>query len=144
MGYRSDVALGIAFPNAEALIAFVSAQRITGDKYMQEALTEYQVTHMCSAWSGGVVMWAHFEGVEWYPDFEHVQAHKRIIENASLLEYSTVEAEIGEEMDDTRWEVDHKDKSDAGMLYECFDIHRVINKPNTSEELFSFVKEIKP
>ena len=141
MGYRSDVALGIAFPNSEALIAFASAQRVTGDKYMQEAITDYRITHMCSAWEGGVVLWVKFEDVKWYQDYEDVKAHQRIMENARLLEYSTVEIEIGEEINDVRFEVNQGEKSDEGMLYECFSVSRQIMQPNTSEDITSFVKE---
>ena len=141
MGYRSDVALGIAFPNSEALIAFASAQRVTGDKYMQEALKEYRVTHMSSGFGEGVVLWAKFEGVKWYSDYEDVKAHQRIMENARLLEYSTVEIEIGEEINDVRFEVNQGEKSDEGMLYECFSVSRQITQPNTSEDITSFVKE---
>lgn len=144
MGYRSDVVLGIAFPNTEALVSFVSAQRITGDRHMQEALKEYVVTRMCAAWKEGVVMWASFEQVKWYPDYPDVQAHEQILANARLLEYSTLQTEIGEETNDIKWEVDHRDKSDGGMLYECFNIRREIEQPNTSEDISSFVKEIKP
>ena len=141
MGYRSDVALGIAFPNSEALIAFASAQRVTGDKYMQEALKEYRVTHMSSAWEGGVVLWASFEQVKWYSDYSDVKAHERIIDNAATLDYSTVKIEVGEDLDDVKFEVDYRDKSDGGMLYECFNLRREIEQPNTSEDITSFVKE---
>lgn len=141
MGYRSDVVLGVAFPNTEALISFVSAQRITGDKHMQEAIKEYKITHMSSGWGEGVVLWASFVGVKWYPDFEDVKAHEQIIDNATTLDYSTVKIEIGEDLDDVKCEVDYKDKSDGGMLYECFNIRREIEQPNTSEDIASFVKE---
>lgn len=141
MGYRSDVALGIAFPNSEALIAFASAQRVTGDKYMQEALKEYRVTHMSSGFGEGVVLWAKFEDVKWYSDYASVQAHENIIANAELLDYSTIHVELGEEIDDIKYEVNHGEKSDEGILYECFSVSRQITQPNTSEDITSFVKE---
>lgn len=141
MGYRSDVALGVAFPNTEALISFVSAQRITGDKHMQEAIKEYKVTHMSSGWGEGVVLWTFFVGVKWYSDYPDVRAHQMIIANATTLEYSTVEIEIGEEVNDAKFEVDYRDKSDGGMLYECFNVRREIEEPDTSEDIASFVKE---
>ena len=141
MGYRSDVVLGVAFPNTEALVSFVSAQRITGDTNMQEAIKEYKVTHMSSGWGEGVVLWASFVGVKWYSDYSDVKAHQMIIANATTLEYSTVEIEIGEEINDVKFEVDYRDKSDGGMLYECFNIRREIEQPDTSEDIASFVKE---
>ena len=141
MGYRSDVTLGISFPSAASLIAFVSAQRITGDNHMQEAIKQYRVTHMSSAWKGGVVLWVSYEDAEWDPRYEYVRAHEQIIANAKLLDYSTVFVEIGEEINDIKFEVDDKDKSDGEVLYECFNISRRITQPNTSEDIASFVKE---
>lgn len=141
MGYRSDVALGIAFPNSEALIAFASAQRVTGDKYMQKALKEYRVTHMPSAALGGVVLWASFEDVKWYSEYQGVQSNEQILANAKLLDYSTIFIEIGEELDDLKYEVDEGSKSDVGILYDCLGISRRLIQPDTSEDISSFVKE---
>jgi hypothetical protein len=141
MGYRSDVALGIAFPNKAALITFVSAQRITGDNHMQEAIKQYRVTHMSCGFGEGVVLWVSYEDAEWDPLYEYVRAHEQIIANAKLLDYSTIFVEIGEEINDIKFEVDHKDKSDGEVLYECFNISRRVIQPNTSEDIASFVKE---
>lgn len=142
MGYRSDVLLGIAFPNTDAMIAFASAQRVTGDEHTANAIKRYGVTHMSADWGEGVVMWAYFGGVKWYEDFPDVAAHRHLIDAANEEDYSTIMIEIGEETSDTRYEVEpryeveHRDKSDGGMLYECFDLVREIKRPATSQPLF--------
>ena len=136
MGYRSDVLLGIAFPSTDAMIAFASAQRVTGDEYTAEAIKRYGVTHMSAEWGEGVVMWAYFGGVKWYGDYPSVKAHRRLISAAYEEEYSTIVIELGEEAGDIKYEVDHRDKSDGGMLYECFDLVREITRPAIVQPLF--------
>lgn len=136
MGYRSDVLLGIAFPSTDAMIAFASAQRVTGDEHTAEAIKRYGVTHMSADWGEGVVMWAYFDSVKWYGDFPEVKAHRRLISAAYAEEYSTITIELGEEAGDIKYEVDHRDKSDGGMLLECFDLVREITRPATVQPLF--------
>jgi len=133
MSYYSDVALGIAFPNKAALITFVSAQRITGDNHMQEAIKQYRVTDN--------VLWARYEDIKWYPEYDFVRANEQIIANAKLLDYSTLYAEIGEELDDLKWELDEGKKSGWDILNDMFSIQRSITQPDTSEDIASFVKE---
>jgi hypothetical protein len=141
MGYRSDVALGISFPNTKALISFVSAQRVTGDKHMQEAIKEYRITHMSSGFDVGLVLWTSFEDTKWYPDYEDVKAHERILANAKLLYYSTIFIEIGEEINDIKYEADEGSESDVGILYDCLGVSRRLIQPDTSQDIASFVKE---
>lgn len=141
MGYRSDVALGIAFPNKAALTAFASAQIVTGTKEMQEAIKEYRVTHMSAGYGESVVLWASFEDIKWYSEYQGVQSNEQILANAKLLDYSTIFIEIGEDVDDIKYEVDEGSKSDVGILYDCLGISRRITQPDTSEDISSFVKE---
>lgn len=129
MGYRSDVLLGIAFPNTDAMIAFASAQRVTGDEHTANAIKRYGVTHMSADWGEGVVMWAYFDSVKWYDDYPEVAAHTRLLRKANEEDYSTIMIELGEEAGDIKYEVDHRDKSDGGMLYECFGLVREITRP---------------
>jgi len=49
MGYRSDVVLGIAFPNNAALVSFLTAQKLTGTREMQTVMEGFGVTHMSAA-----------------------------------------------------------------------------------------------
>ena len=141
MGYRSDVALGIAFPNKAALTAFASAQLLTGTKEMQEAIKQYRVTHMSAGYGENVVLWVSMEDVKWYPEYSGVTAFNQIMQNARDLEYSTIEIEIGEDVDDIKFEVTDGDKADASCLYDALGISRRITQPDTSEDISSFVKE---
>jgi hypothetical protein len=136
MGYRSDVLLGIAFPNTDAMIAFASAQRVTGDEHTANAIKRYGVTHMSADWGEGVVMWTYFEYVKWYTDYPEIKAHELILEAAREAEYSTIFTEVGEEYADVKYEVEHRDKSDGGMLYDCFNLVREIDRPKISKPLF--------
>lgn len=136
MGYRSNVLLGIAFPNTDAMIAFASAQRVTGDEHTANAIKRYGVTYMSTDWGEGVVMWACFENVKWYPDYPEVAAHTRLLQKAIEEEYSTITIEVGEETSDTKYEVEHRDKSNGGMLFECFDLVRKIERPAIVQPLF--------
>jgi hypothetical protein len=141
MGYRSDVALGIAFPNNAALVSFLTAQKLTGTKEMQEAIKQFGVTHMSAAYKEYVVLWVYEEQVKWYPDYPEVMAYNQIMQNAKDLEYSTIEIEIGEETNDIKFEVNHGEKSDCACLYDSFDIRREINRPESWQDISSFVKE---
>jgi len=130
MGYRSDVVLGIAFPNTDAMIAFASSQRITGDEYINTAIKRYGVTHMSAEWGEGVVLWTYFEYVKWYTDYPEIKAHELILEAAREAEYSTIFYA------DVKYEVEHRDKSDGGMLYDCFNLVREITRPAIVQPLF--------
>jgi hypothetical protein len=141
MGYRSDVALGIAFPNNAALVSFLTAQKLTGTKEMQEAIKQFGVTHMSAAYKEYVVLWVYEEQVKWYPDYPEVMAYNQIIQNAKDLDYSTIEIEIGEETNDIKFEVYQGEKSDSACLYDVFGIQREIVRPESWQDISSFVKE---
>jgi len=141
MGYRSDVALGIAFPNNAALVSFLTAQKLTGTKEMQEAIKQFGVTHMSAAYKEYVVLWVYEEQVKWYPDYPEVMAYNQIIQNAKDLDYSTIEIEIGEETNDIKFEVYQGEKSDSACLYDVFGIQREIVRPESCQDISSFVKE---
>jgi len=141
MGYRSDVALGIAFPNKAALTAFASAQLVTGTMGMQEAIKQFGVTHMSGGYGEHLVLWVSMEDVKWYSDYPSVTAFNQIMQNARDLEYPTVEIEIGEDIGDVKFEVGDGDKADVSCLYDALGVSRRIIQPDTSEDISSFVKE---
>lgn len=141
MGYRSDVVLGIAFPNNAALVSFVAAQKMTGTKEMLTVIDGFGVTHMSANYGEHVILWVYEEQVKWYPDYTDVMAYNQIIQNAKDLEYSTIEIEMGEETNDIRFEVHSGEKSDCSCLYDSFDIRREIGRPETGQDISSFVKE---
>jgi hypothetical protein len=141
MGYRSDVALGIAFPNNAALVSFLTAQKLTGTREMQEAIKQFGVTHMSAGYKEHLVLWVSMEDVKWYPDYPEVMAYNQIIQNAKDLDYSTIEIEIGEETNDIKFEVYQGEKSDSACLYDVFGIQREIVRPESWQDISSFVKE---
>jgi hypothetical protein len=141
MGYRSDVALGIAFPNNAALVSFLTAQKLTGTREMQTVMEGFGVTHMSAAYKEHVVLWVYEEQVKWYPDYPEVMAYNQIIQNAKDLDYSTIEIEIGEETNDIKFEVYQGEKSDSACLYDVFGIQREIIRPESWQDISSFVKE---
>ena len=141
MGYRSDVALGIAFPNNAALVSFLTAQKLTGTREMQEAIKQFGVTHMSAGYKEHLVLWVSMEDVKWYPDYPEVMAYNQIIQNAKDLDYSTIEIEIGEETNDIKFEVYQGEKSDSACLYDVFGIQREIVRPESCQDISSFVKE---
>ena len=132
MGYRSDVVLGIAFPNTAALISFVSAQRINS-KYpdVMEVLKDYVVTN-ADGYSSHVVLWARYADVKWNAVYNIIKINDDILACAKDAEYSTIYIEVGEEYNDTKLEVSHGDKSDGGCLYDMFGIIREVRTPNDS------------
>ena len=141
MGYRSDVVLGIAFPNNAALVSFIAAQKLTGTKEMQRELENFGVTHMSAAYKEHVVLWTYGEDVKWYPDYPEVMACNQIMQNAKDMGYSTIEIGIGEETNDIKFEVHDGTKSDSACLYDVFGIRREIVRPKSRPDISSFVKE---
>jgi hypothetical protein len=81
------------------------------------------------------------EQVKWYPVYPEVMAYNRIIQNAKDLDYSTIEIEIGEETNDIKFEVHAGEKSDSACLYDVFGIQREMIRPESWQDISSFVKE---
>lgn len=131
MGYRSDIVLGISFPSHDALIAFASAQRITGDERTREALKEYFITHH----RDGCVLWAQFESVKWCLDDPDVMAHNKLLTAAGNDGYTTFIAGIGEDFADTRWEVSWADTYSSAAIYELFGVERKLITPEQGKKL---------
>ena len=140
MGYHSDIVLGIAFPDTQTMLAFAASQRVTGNQHVIEAIKRYGVTHMSAEWGQGVVLWVRLAWVKWRPNDPETQAHELLLEAAREAEYSTIFIEVGEEYADVKYEVEHRDKSDGGMLLDCFDLVREIMCPKISKPLFGETK----
>ena len=114
MGYRSDVAFAIRFPNAEQRNAFAVAIRMNGNALELECFAEYREyndrTYTC-----------FFSDVKWYDGYADVKAHHELMERAvDAHEGSYVFRRIGEEDDDIEtqgngedapWELVHLSRS---------------------------------
>lgn len=123
MGYRLDVTLGISFLSHEALIAFASAQRATGNEQIREALKEYCITHHAD----GCIMWAKFEGVKWYPDYADVIAHNKLLTDAGEAGYATFR--------DVKWGVNLSETDNDDIIFDLFGIERRLITPEPGMKL---------
>jgi len=75
MGYRSDVAYVIKFEDMDSLNAFKTCT-LFEDKAMRDALAD------CETVEEDCLIRFHAESVKWYPGYEEVQAHERLIKSA--------------------------------------------------------------
>jgi hypothetical protein len=100
MGYRSDVAIGIALPNKAAAREFVLKARAClalDDAY--DALSEYSVVHDSNA-QEPVMFLTHMENVKWYPSYTDVMAHDALRSLAEEAGATTRFVRVGEDLGD--------------------------------------------
>jgi hypothetical protein len=125
MGYRSDVAIGFLFKDAEAVTAFMTFIRLLGDKDMNEALKDYKVLP-------NHVVHAFFESVKWYDSYIDVISHHRMLDYANQQEIPNVFVRIGEETDDNEYKLN--DFTDEHyVLSDHFGISRTVQRPSGGE-----------
>ena len=99
MGYRSNVALGIAFVNRAAAREFVLKMQACQPEDMRQALSEYAV--VCDSNAQEPVMFlAHFENVKWYPSYPDVIAHDGLRSLAEEAGATTRFVRVGEDIGD--------------------------------------------
>jgi uncharacterized membrane protein YkoI len=115
MGYRSEVAYAVSFPDAEHKGAFVAAIKLGGDQHQIEALSELNELD-------DKVLVGHFCDVKWYESFEEVKSHHELMDMAvEEFKGSYVFARIGEEYDDVEFKNDG-----SNPPFDRIDIHRSI------------------
>lgn len=97
MGYRSDVKYVIAFPTAEAKIAFMAQVRMIGGA-LQDAMDETDHT------SHERRIYFAEDSVKWYDSYTGVQAHNKLMQMADEQPPELCDGydfvRIGEELDD--------------------------------------------
>ena len=79
MGYRSDVAYVIKFKEPEHREAFINLVKVGDDEEKKKALAE------CSLAFGPEFITARFHDVKWYASYPDVQAHYRLMREATEL-----------------------------------------------------------
>ena len=134
MGYRSDVAIGMAFDNREALVAFLSSVKLSGVIQPGE-LAHYTVTDV----THGVLLHTYFDNVKWYDSYPDVQCHVALLGAASDYGAGTAFIRIGEEMDDTEYEIHGSDSDSALDLYDMFGVTRKIDAPSAGVSISDFI-----
>lgn len=137
MGYRSDVAIGMAFPDREALVAFLTAVRLD-NTIPAEELARYEVT---DAGEVGVLLHAYFLGVKWYDSYRDVQCHTNMLCTAAESGAGTAFVRIGEEDDDVEVEIDAAEV--AFDLYNYFGVSRQLHCPRSGTAIADFINTTK-
>lgn len=102
MGYRSDVGLGIIFPDENKLNEFCQKVMAFQPETVRLALEEYcrPFSHIAE----GLII-ASFEDVKWYPSYDIVQGHETLQILAREHGAATAFVRVGEELTDTEREI---------------------------------------
>jgi len=128
MGYRSNVALGIAFVNRAAAREFVLKMQACQPEDMRQALAEYAVVHGSNA-QEPVMFLAHFENVKWYPSYPDVIAHdglRSLAEEAgATTRFVRVGEDIGDDEDEINYSVDNMGLQEA--LQDAIQMRRTVD-----------------
>ena len=96
MGYRSDVAYTIRFKNKEHRIRFMAAQAIDVWIKLEDFSLIDDETVLLS-----------YEHVKWYPEFEDVIAHTRLLDEAKEQGCAWEFCRVGEDGGDIVYESDY-------------------------------------
>lgn len=119
MGYRSDVAAGIEFPNFKECLEFYALLKASS----WDCLVPYAKEGMLSPMSGRdaayLMFW--FSDVKWYPEYDLPTAMREVLELAYTKGYPYRFVRVGEEYDDE--EID--EEGDVSALEEMIYIERV-------------------
>jgi hypothetical protein len=128
MGYRSDVAIGMAFPNRATAREFVLKMQACQPEDVRQALAEYSVVSGASE-QEPVLFLAHFENVKWYPSYPDVIAHdglRSLAEEAgATIRFVRVGEELGDDEDGMDYEVDNMGLQEA--LQDAIQLRRTVD-----------------
>lgn len=124
MGYRSDVAIGIGFPNKDAMIAFLSGVKLKGDIIPMEDLAHYKVAYNTEM----VLLVARFTDVKWYESALDVKCHHDLLGEAGEAGFGTAFIRIGEEYNDITVELDGGTDQEFDM-WGYFNVSREVVAP---------------
>lgn len=124
VGYRSDVAIGIGFPNKDAMIAFLSGVKLKGDIIPMEDLAHYKVAYNTEM----VLLVARFTDVKWYESALDVKCHHDLLGEAGEAGFGTAFIRIGEEYNDITVELDGGTDQEFDM-WGYFNVSREVVAP---------------
>lgn len=120
MGYTSDVAYVIKFKDVEERDAFVTLMQAKNDKLVNQVLEEVEYRY-----SKDPVITFECTCTKWYETFPDVQAHHKLMDDASSLyeaEYRFVR--VGEDVDD----IEVQDCGHEYELWEYVETVRVVER----------------
>lgn len=131
MGYRSDVAIGMAFPSREAVTAFLSYVRL-GGKISPEDLAHYSITEVNDKMT---LLHARFEWIKWYESYPDVECHLDVLHMARESGAGTALVRIGENDDDIERDIDNGDYD----MWEFYGVKRELHAPNAGTPVKDFL-----
>jgi len=128
MGYRSDVAIGMAFVNRTAAREFVLKMQACQPEDVRQALAEYSVVSGASE-QEPVLFLGHYESVKWYASYPDVIAHDALRSLAEEVGATTRFVRVGEDLGDDEdamgYEVDNMGLQEA--LQDAIQVRRTVD-----------------
>ena len=127
MGYRSDVVVAMQFDDLNHLKTYLAKCKLLGDAYLNEAISMYSYYRRQgdSIYPPCQIMFMTLDGVKWYGGYPDVSAHHQLRQLAWEVNASSILIRIGEEYDDTEWDLYvPMHKEDGCVLAELFSINR--------------------
>lgn len=130
MGYRSDVAIGLAFVNKAAARDFVLKVQACQPEDVRQALAEYAVVLDASDLAP-VLFLAYYEHIKWYPSYPEVIAHCAVI-NLAVDEGATTRfvrtgEDVGDDEETTDYSLDHDNMELQEYLVDTIQITRRVS-----------------
>jgi len=107
MGYRSDVAYAIAFPNKDKRIRFMATAALDPEIELKDFKLIDDTTVLFS-----------YEQVKWYDGYDWVKAHVQLLEDAKAQSCGWQFLRVGEEAGDVEQDGDDGDCCEAPELIE--------------------------
>lgn len=128
MGYYSDVKYVIKFPSRQVAREFIAVRRI--DPELCRAIDALKYLDGDRPMLVGDFGWC-----KWYPEFEEVKCHHRLMSEAEDMGIGIAFVRIGEEHDDNETSYatgDHEEYGDNMLMYDELQLHRSIDGPDTT------------
>lgn len=133
MGYYSDVAIGMAFANREAVTAFLAEVRLK-NTISSKDLAHYSITEIVDVMT---LLHANFESVKWYDNYDDVKCHHALLGAAADRGAGTAFVRIGEEYNDITVEIDGG-KNDYN-LWDFYGVQRNLGAPPPGTPIQDFL-----
>ena len=139
MGYRSDVAIGIAFDTYEQFVSFVTKTKLSPD-FSQEEFDAYYHTIYKHGESEVHTIYMYNEDVKWYPGYPDVEWHNKLMEEAKKSDASVYFIRIGEELGDIETDYSSSNSSDSmDALFNMMGVNQSIYAPVSEQSVTEFL-----
>lgn len=138
MGYRSDVAIGIAFENKAQMTAFLTKVKLQDESGLFDQ--EIKCYRVCGTDTDVVLLHAYWPCVKWYGGYLDVEFHHAMLAMACEADLPAAYIRVGEEVDDIDREVYDQDWfciSDFFAVRVCID-HP---KPDDSAQVGQYIRQ---